>query len=116
MYWLDLLKPKWNSVKTLGQTDFSRHCLRDATVVKNKIVYFGSWNVDKATYVLEEEKGEPRNLEVKSRFTPIDYTRGGWNSSFCTYKEKIYFFPKNKDSEVQCLDVETEQSSLFFKR
>ena len=83
--WLDLLKPKWNSVKTLGFIDFSGHRLRDATVVKNKIVYFGSWR-DKATYALKQKKSQPGNLELKSRFEEIDYIRGNpFNSSFCTY-------------------------------
>ena len=43
VHWLDLLsgKGKWNSVKTLGLTDFLDLWLREATVVMNKIVYFG---------------------------------------------------------------------------
>ena len=83
--WLDLLSEssKWNSVKTLGQTDFSGYHLRDATVVKNKIVYFGSRS-EKATYVLEKGEEEGK-LEVRSRFKGIDYERGDYRSSFCTY-------------------------------
>ena len=114
--WLDLLKAKgkWKSVKTLGQTHFSGQYYRDESVVKNKIVYFGSHYKDKATYVLEQgEKGEWGNIEVRSRFAGIDYTRGAFsNSSFCTYKEKIFFFPVDEYSEVWCLNV--EHSSLFF--
>ena len=113
--WLNLMSPvaQWNSIKTLGVTDFSGHCLRDATVVKKQIVYFSSGK-DKATYVLEpkEERG---CLEVKSKFRAIDYKRGMFhNSSFCTYQEKIYYFPKNKFKTVWCLDVEAEHSSLYF--
>ena len=55
--WLDLLneKAKWSLAKTLGQSDFSDHRLRDATVVKNTIIYFGSSD-EKATYVLKQIK------------------------------------------------------------
>ena len=71
MCWLDLLseKMKWNSVKKVGRSDFSSHQLRDATVVKNQIVYFGasSQAEDKATYVLEQ-KGKKGSLVVRSKF------------------------------------------------
>ena len=111
--WLDLFKSEWNSVLKLRVADFSDQGSRDATVVANKIVYFGSKGQDKATYVLE--KGEEGGLEVKQIFTAIDYRRGLSDSSFCTYKEKIYFYPWNKYSEVWCLDKQS-QCSLFFSR
>ena len=77
--WLDLLSEKatWNSVNTLGVADFSDHCYRDATVVKNKIVYFGEslWNRDQGTYVLEQKEGDRGDLEVKFWLKAIDYQR-----------------------------------------
>lgn len=36
------------------------------------------------------------------------------NSSFCTFKEKLYFFPKDNHSEVFCFDLETAKSSLYL--
>ena len=115
VYWLDLQSEKriWNSIRIVGQVDFSNHRLRDATVVGTKIVYVGS-NQDEATYVLEQKQSD-RNLEVKSQFSALDYVRG-CNSSFCTHNDKIYFFPKNQDSQVWCLDVASEQCSQFFSR
>ena len=112
--WFDLLsqKGKWNAVKTLATADFRGQCWKDATVLRNKIVHFGSFR-DQNTYVLEQ-KGEEGNLEVKSRFKGIQYKRGWNNSSFCTYKDKIYFFHEDKYAEVWCFDLETEQSSIFF--
>ena len=52
--WLDLASKKrsWMSMKRVGVANFADYQLRDATVVKNKIVYFGKHN-EKATYVLE---------------------------------------------------------------
>ena len=117
--WLDLVseKPKWTSIRTLGQSaDFTGQCYRDATVVKNTIVFFGSPNQDKTTYVLEQEEkaGERANLELKSRSAPINYSRGINSSSFCTYKYKICFYAKDKSPEVWCLDAETELCSRVF--
>ena len=66
-------------MKLLGETDFSGYEFRDATVVRNRVVYFGSWNTDRATSVLEQEKRE-RSLEVKSKFTPIDFIRAIYES------------------------------------
>ena len=76
--------------------------MKDATVRKNEIVYFGSFIKDKAVYALEEEKGERSHLAVKSVFPEAHYQRGGCDSSFCAHKDKIYFIPFNESSEVQC--------------
>ena len=44
-------------IMDLPNYSFKGHCVRDALVVENKIVYFGS--SDKyVTFVLEEEEGE----------------------------------------------------------
>ena len=114
MCWLELVrkKGKWTSVETLGKTDFSCHYCRDSTVVKNKVVYFGEeW--EEATFVLKQTK-EEGSLELKSSFSEINYKRGYSDSSFCTYREKIYYFPKDKVSQVWCLDAESEQAILYF--
>ena len=42
--------------------NFKRNFWREAFVVENKIVYFGSWN-EKATFVLEKEE-EAEQLRV----------------------------------------------------
>ena len=82
--WLDLLDQPtgWNSFETLAEADFRNYFFRDATVVKDKIVYFGS-NNENATYVLEPGE-ESKGLEVKSKFKGVSYERGDSNSSFCT--------------------------------
>ena len=61
-----------------------------------------------------EQEEETRGLEVKGKFKMIKYMKGVRNSTFCTYQGRIYFFPSFKNSEVWSLDVETQQSSLFF--
>ena len=70
--WLHLLSGKWSSIQTVGENKFTDYRFRDATVVNNQIVYFGYYN-EEATYVLEEKS---ENLELKSKFAPIDYFRG----------------------------------------
>ena len=117
MVWLNLMEPNkgWRAMKTLGaHTNFSNYHWRDSTVVKNKIVYFGSSN-ENATYRMEQED-QSRDLAVTSKFGGIDYQRGDRNSSFCTNLGKIYYFPTKKNKEVWCLDAETEKASLFFSQ
>lgn len=110
--WLDLVQTrrKWNSMKTVGQANFTKHSYGDAGVVSNSIVYFGPFE---ACYVLEQKEGERGKLEIASEFKGIAYKRGRSNSSFCTYQDLIYFFPMNEQS-VFSLDIETEQTSLYF--
>ena len=84
----------------------------DATVVKNKIVYFGSYS-EEATYVLKRKKHSDE-LEVADKFDGIEYERGGSHSSFCTFKDKIYYFPLDKFTTVSCLDVDERKSSVYF--
>ena len=110
--WVDLLSAKrtWKSKKTVGLVaDFSDHRLRDAAVLKNAIVYFGS-NCEEATYVLEPKE----ELEVKSKFQKVSYFRGNGDSSFCTWKDKIYYFPLNRYTEVFSLDL--KKSSRYFSK
>ena len=112
--WLDLASQhgSWNSLKTVGEACFLNHSFRGATLISNKIVYFGSRN-ENATYILEKEE-RSGILEVMSKFAGIEYRRGEKDASFCTYQEKIYFFPTNSYSQVFCLDIETEEAALFF--
>ena len=55
VFWLDLLNPrsKWESSKQLKHFQFFGYWLRDAAVLKNRIVYFESSD-DNTTYVLEK--------------------------------------------------------------
>ena len=88
---------------TVGEADFTGYTFRDVTVVRSDIVYFGSRN-QKSTYILSQDE-ESKELALKSEFAGIEYERGWENSSFCTYRGNIFFFPKNNYSEVWCLDV-----------
>ena len=117
VFLLNLLsqRAKWSSIYKLGLVYFWAERLKDAATVKNKIVYFGRANGDKATYVLEQEK-DSGSLEVSSKFEAIDYTRGTCDSSFCIYKQKIYFCPTYKYSEVWCLEADTEKCWLYFSK
>ena len=106
---LDLLSTKrtWKQ-HTVGGFNFA-NLFRDATVVKNEIVYFGS-HERKETCILDAPKGS-KNLRVKTRFDGIEYVRGYRDSSFCVCQEKIFFFPASEENEVMCLDVETKKNA-----
>ena len=67
----------------VGGLSFVGYSCRDATVISNRIMYFGSYN-NNATFVLRREE-ESNKLEVERKFPGIEYRRGGSNSSFCTH-------------------------------
>ena len=96
VYWLELLseKPKWFSMKTVGEVSFCDHFDSAATVVKNKIVYFGSVK-ESIAYVLKQEEGGSSELKIEKRIVDTSYMcmRGDDDSSFCTFQKKVYFFP-----------------------
>ena len=72
---------------------------------------------ENATYVLEQAADRAgRSLQVRAIFKGVNYKRGVFNSSFCTYNGKIYFFPvqQQKHSEVVCLDVDAQESFLYI--
>lgn len=93
VYWFDLLKKDlvWNCMKQVGHFSFKGYRLRDATVLRNQIVYFGEYR-ETDTYVLQKKENQ-NELEVDNKLAGMGYMRGSSNSSFCIYKDKIYYFP-----------------------
>ena len=78
-------------MKQVGHFSFKGYRLRDATVLRNQIVYFGEYR-ETDTYVLQKKENQ-NELEVDNKLAGMGYMRGSSNSSFCIYKDKIYYFP-----------------------
>ena len=98
--WLDLLKGgEWHSLEEVGLFGFEGQCFRDATVVREEIIYFGS-NNGKETYVLKQGEGTNSKLKLCYKWEGVEYQRGSTDSSFCVYNEMIYYFPTSKYREV----------------
>ena len=70
--------PQW-SFMDLGNYNFTVNQDREALVLKNKIVYFGSWNKN-TSFVLEQEE-ESEKLRVTREDKGFDLERGAWNTS-----------------------------------
>ena len=85
---------------------------KDATVVSNQIVFFGS-HKENATYLLKKESTS-NGLRMEGKEGGIDYKRGAANSSFCTFREKIYFFALEKEDEVFCFNVSTGKANRVY--
>ena len=95
----------------VGQYNFSGFMHRDASVVKNQIIFFGS-NNDNSTYVLQPQH-KSNALEAIHKYNGIDYERAANNSSFCIFKDKMYFFAKNNYTDVYDWDIDTGKSTLY---
>ena len=81
-------------MKTVGEVSFCDHFDSDATVVKNKIVHFGS-EEDTISYVLKQEEGGSSELEIEKRIVDTSYMcmRGDDDSSFCTFQKEGLLLP-----------------------
>ena len=64
--------------------------LYGCTVLRNKIVFFGSRN-EKTTLILEEEKKEEDSLNIVAQHSSINYI-SFWDSSFKLIGDKLYCF------------------------
>ena len=71
------------------------------TVLRNKIVFFGSFN-EKTTLILEEE--EEGSLNIVAQHSSIDYC-SAYDASFKLVGDKLYSFSKNKYNEVHVLEA-----------
>ena len=109
--WCSLLSngpPKWKSMD-LENYSFKGYYDREALVVGNKIVYFGS-NNQNATFVLEEE--EEGKLRVVRRDEVFKLHR--WcNAASCVFKKEMYAFETRKYDKVHRYNVETGKWSLY---
>ena len=82
----------------LSNSNFKGYSWREALVVENKIVYFGSSNENR-TFVLEKEE-QSEKLRVVRQDEGIDLRRGFWNSSSCVFKNEIYAFKRRNYGDV----------------
>ena len=103
---------KWEFMDLLNY-HFYGYFYREAFVVENKIVYFGSWNA-KVTFVSEQE-GESEQLKVVRTDGGFDLTRGYWNTASCVFKNKIYSFKTSNYEEVYRYSLESGKWKRFFK-
>ena len=116
VYWLDLLNTsqKWKSVEVIGDLRFKRWEFRDAATLGDKIVYFGKafeWR----TFSFEQEEGSNKLCYCKT-LQSLDYCRGWRNSTFCTFKDKIFYFPTDNFSHVYYFDLKAEKPFRYFWR
>ena len=88
---------------------FKGYYWREALVVGNKIVYFGSQN-ENVTFVLEEE--EEGKLRVARKDEGINWNRW-YNAASCVFKKEIYAFETRKYDKVHRYNVETGKWSLY---
>ena len=93
----------------LENYSFEGYYHREALVVGNKVVYFGSRN-ENATFVLEEE--EEGKLRVVRKDEGFDLDRY-YNTASCVFKKEIYAFQKCKYDKVHRCNVETGKWSLY---
>ena len=93
----------------LENYSFKGYWYREALVVGNKIVYFGSEDQN-ATFVLEEE--EEGKLRVMRKDGGFDLDRW-YNTASCVFKKEIYAFKTLKYDEVHRYNVETGKWSLY---
>ena len=81
--------PNWKFMD-VSNYSFKKYCLREAFVLENKVVYFGSWNV-KIAFVLEKEE-DSEQLKVVREDEGINFERGNKNTTSRVYKKEIYAF------------------------
>ena len=74
----------------LASYSFRRYPYREAFVLENKIVYFGS-NYKFTSFVLEQEE-ESEQLVVVREDKGFDLERGFWNTASRAFKNGIYAF------------------------
>lgn len=84
---------------SLPTHDFSNFAFRDASVVANKIVFFGSLD-KKATFVLGLEGSRSERLTVEHESEAVTYARGVNNASFATLRKELFVFETNSYSKV----------------
>ena len=114
VWWCSLLSndpPKWKSMD-LENYSFKGYRWREALVVGNKIVYFGS-NNQNATFMLEEE--EEGTLRVTRKDDGFDLNRS-INTASRVFKKEIYAFKTGKYDEVHRYNVETGKWSLYYSQ
>ena len=94
----------------LEDYSFKGYRWREALVVGNKIVYFGS-RYQNATFVLEEkEEGKLRVVRQDEGFDLDRY----FNTASCVFKKEIYAFKTKKYDKVHRYNVETGKWSLYY--
>ena len=110
--------PQWHSPLKLEfierpKYSFRRFNSREAFVLENKIVYFGSQNI-KATFVLEQEE-ETELLKIISEDEGFDLEKGLTNTASCGFTNEIYAFKTWNYEEVHRYSLETGKWSLYFR-
>ena len=101
----------WKSCSLEGDrlVGFSR---RGIASVGNKIIEFGS-NIEKSTNILEKS-GEGADLRLVKAVEGCDYETGSFDSSFCTFRDRIYIFPKQTYNKIYHFSLKEEAWSLFY--
>ena len=87
--------PNWKFMDFENHS-FKGYCVREALPVRNKIVYFGSYNQN-ATFVLE--RGEGENLRVVRQDEGFNLHRN-YNPASCLFNNEIYAFETQKYDKV----------------
>lgn len=95
----------------LPHYDFTEYYDREALVVEDKIVYFGSSN-EKITFVLEKEEESEKLKEVRED-EGFNLLTGAYNTSSCVFKNEIYAFAKGNYEEVHRYSLGSGKWSLF---
>ena len=81
-------------------------------IVKNKIVYFGTSDVE-ATFLIGKED-DSEQLKVLGKEKGFYLSRGGWNTASHVFKNEIYAFKNGNYEEVHRYTLENGEWSLFF--
>ena len=76
----------------LQNYSFKQFCQRNALVLEDKIVYFGSCD-EKGSFVLEREE-DSEQLKVVREEEGFDLRRGEYNTASCVFQKGIYTFHK----------------------
>ena len=101
---------KWSPLNVKNY-NFSKYAFRDATVVSNTIVFFGSLDKN-ATFLLEQEHNSDK-LEVKAEEVGMNYARGVNDTSFATLDNSIYVFETNSYTQVFKFSLSERSWTLY---
>ena len=97
---------------SLANCNFKEYRHREALVLENKIVYFGSSNM-KGTLVLEKE-GDSEELKVARKGSVFELKRGANNTASRVHSKGIFAFKDRNYKQVYIYTLETPKWSLFY--